>query len=144
MPPTESPTEGPETGLPGIDESTTPGPLLTSLPASNTAQGRLVEDFPAFLRPTPKSIVTNSSVSASTPWLQVSLVATTSHDAEAVLRRYRTRLSAVDMREQEAPAAVGTSEAVAFARGDSLVTITVDHHDDQTTYSVFGVLRVQG
>lgn len=133
------------TGLPGLTPARPTGPLVPSpMPRSASATGRLVTGFPELLRPPARSSVVSSSLAAAAPRLQVALVGATPQGPEAVLGTYRARLTRQGLRERAAPPSVAGSEAVAFARGPSSVTVTVRREGARTTYTVFGVLHVDG
>ena len=86
----------------------------------------------------PRSQVSTNSVSPSGGRLQVSLVATRDRGPDAVLGFYRARLTGLGFSERPAHA-VGGSAAVAFARGNSSVVVTVTPARP-LTYSVFAIL----
>lgn len=130
--------------LPGLSSPSDPGPLVeTPLPPTGSADGELVDGFPPFLAPSRDSAVSSSSLSAADPVLQVTLSGSTSRSPGLVLGEYRSRLIRKGMREQVAPAAVGGSESVSFARGASTVTISVRREGGTTSYSLFGVLQAR-
>ena len=76
--------------------------------------------------------------------LQVGLVATTSLPPAQVLRAYRTRLARRGMDETAAPPSVAGSQAAAFRRGDSVVTVTVSPRGSGSSYAVHASLRAAG
>lgn len=120
-------------------------PLVTApLPPAASARGRLVPRFPAFLRPTRATTVGSSSLSPSGQRLQVALVGATSSSPEAVLRAYRVRLARRGLTEQPPPATAGGSQAAAFSRGLSAVTVTVTEAGPGTSYTVHAVLHTGG
>ncbi|MCY7402933.1 MAG: hypothetical protein LH477_18640 [Nocardioides sp.] len=117
-------------------------PLISlPLPRSATARGRLVGQFPKFLRPTRASTVETSSLSPAGDRLQATLVGATLLSPEAVLRAYRVRLGARGLAEDTAPPTVGGSQAAAFRRGLSAVTVTVTAQGAGSSYSVHAVLH---
>ena len=120
-------------------------PLVRSpLPGRASARGRLVTHFPPVLRPTRAARVESSSLSPSGDRLQVGLVATTSLNPALVLMSYRTRLAKRGLDEHGVPATVAGSQAAAFRRGDSVVTVTVTPDGSQRRYSVHASLRAAG
>ncbi|MBC2931404.1 hypothetical protein [Nocardioides sp. zg-1228] len=143
-PGTEGPPapEAPVTGLAELLPPADPAPLVTSpLPRAASARGRLVRRFPAALRPTRSAAVQSSSVSPSGDRLQVGLVASTALSASQVLLAYRTRLARRGLVETAAPPAVAGSQAAAFRRGGSIVTVTVTPRGSGATYSLHASLR---
>lgn len=117
-------------------------PLVTApLPGAARARDRLVSRFPAAVRPLRASRVASSSLSPSGDRLQVALVASTSLSPDAVLRAYRARLAARGLAEESAPSTVSGSQAAAFGRGLSVVTITATPEGSRTTYSIHAVLH---
>jgi len=134
--------EAPVTSLAQLLPPSDPAPLVTSpLPRAASARGRLVRRFPATLRPTRAARVQSSSVSPSGDRLQVGLVATTTLSAPQVLLAYRARLARRGLTETTAPPALAGSEAAAFRRGDSVVTVTVTPRGSGATYSLHASLR---
>jgi hypothetical protein len=120
-------------------------PLVTApLPRAASARGRLVTRFPAFLRPTRATTVETSGISPSGSRLQVTLTATTSLTPEQVLVAYRTRLGGRGLTEMSAPATVAGSEAAAFQRGRSVVTVTATPDGTRTSYAVHATLHTGG
>ncbi|NPD03657.1 hypothetical protein HN031_03040 [Nocardioides sp. zg-1308] len=133
------------TSLSELLEEVGSAPLVAEpLPAAASATGRLVTRFPAVLRPTRAARVESSSISPSGDRLQVSLVASTSLDPAEVLMSYRTRLARRGLTELAAPAAAAGSQAVAFRRGRSTVTVTATPEGSRTSYSVHASLRAGG
>lgn len=120
-------------------------PLVTvPLPRAADARGRLATGFPAFLRPTPASRIESSSVSPAGDRLQVALVGSTSLAPGDVLMSYRTRLAGRGLSELGAPASVAGSEAAAFRRGRSVVTISVTSRGSGTDYIIHASLHTGG
>jgi hypothetical protein len=76
--------------------------------------------------------------------LQVGLVATTALAPAQVLLAYRTRLGRRGMDETAAPPSVAGSQAAAFRRGDSVVTVTVSPRGSGSSYAVHASLRAAG
>jgi hypothetical protein len=120
-------------------------PLASApLPRAAGARGRLVTGFPSFLRPTRSSRVETSSVSPAGSRLQVALVGSTSLRPGDVLLAYRLRLAGRGLAEQASPAAPAGSEAAAFRRGPSTVTVAVTPQGSGTHYSVLASLHTGG
>ncbi|PKH37430.1 hypothetical protein CXG46_18435 [Nocardioides alpinus] len=140
--------EAPEptvTSLAELLEDVRTDPLVTApLPRAADARGRLATGFPAVLRPTRASRVDSSSVSPAGPRLQVALVGSTSLAPADVLMAYRTRLAGRGLTELAAPATSAGSEAAAFRRGRSVVTITVTTQGSGTGYSLHASLHTGG
>lgn len=127
-----------------LDEVGTAPLVAAPLPAGASATGRLVTRFPSVLRPTRAARVESSSISPSGDRLQVSLVASTSLDPAEVLMAYRTRLARRGLAELAAPATAAGSQAAAFRRGRSTVTVTATAEGSRTSYSVHASLRAGG
>ena len=137
----ESP-ESPVSSLAELLAPTNPAPLVTTpLPRGGSAQGRLLRQFPDALRPPRGARVESSSLSPMGDRLQVGLVATTSLSPEQVLIAYRTRLARRGMDETATPPSVAGSNAAAFRRGDSVVTVTVTPRGSGSSYAVHASLR---
>ena len=120
-------------------------PLVTApLPRAASARGRLVTRFPPALRPIRATRVETSSISRLGDRLQVALVASTSLAPEDVLLAYRTRLAGRGLVEQTAPPATPGSQAAAFRRGRSTVTLAVTSQGSGTGYSVQASLHTGG
>ena len=120
-------------------------PLVTApLPRAESARGRLVTSFPPALRPTRATRVETSSISPSGDRLQVALVASTRLAPEDVLLAYRTRLAGRGLVEQTAPPATAGSQAAAFRRGRSTVTVSVAPQGSGASYSVLASLHAGG
>ena len=113
-------------------------------PDAASARGRLVTSFPLALRPTRATRVETSSISPSGNRLQVALVASTSLAPADVLLAYRTRLAGRGLVEQAAPPAIVGSQAAAFRRGRSTVTVTATPQGSGTSYSVQASLHTGG
>lgn len=139
--------EAPEPTVSSLSEllpPSNPAPLVTTpLPRAASAQGRLLSRFPDALRPTRAARVQSSSVSPSGDRLQVGLVATSSLSPEQVLLAYRTRLARRGMTESATPPSVAGSQAAAFRRGGSVVTVTVTPRGSGTAYAVHASLRAE-
>ena len=118
--------------------------LPTPLPRGGSAEGRLLRQFPDALRPTRGARVESSSLSPMGDRLQVGLVATTSLSPAQVLIAYRTRLAGRGMEETATPPSVDGSQAAAFQRGDSVVTVTVTPRGSGSSYAVHASLRAAG
>lgn len=140
--------EAPETPVSSLAEllaPTNPAPLVTTpLPRGGSAQGRLLRQFPDALRPPRGGRVESSSLSPMGDRLQVGLVATTSLSPAQVLIAYRTRLARRGMDETATPPSVAGSQAAAFRRGDSVVTVTVTPRGSGSSYAVHASLRAAG
>lgn len=137
----ESP-ESPVSSLAELLAPTNPAPLVTTpLPRGGSAEGRLLRQFPDALRPTRGARVESSSLSPMGDRLQVGLVATTSLSPAQVLIAYRTRLAGRGMDETATPPSVAGSQAAAFQRGDSVVTVTVTPRGSGSSYAVHASLR---
>jgi len=140
----EAPDETVES-LSELLEGVRTAPLVTApLPDAASARGRLVTRFPPSLRPTRATRVETSSISPSGDRLQVALVASTTLAPADVLLAYRTRLAARGLVEQSAPPATAGSQAAAFRRGRSTVTISVAPQGAGTSYSVLASLHTGG
>ena len=137
--------EAPEPTVSSLSEllpPSNPAPLVTTpLPRAATAEGRLLSGFPDALRPTRATRVQSSSVSPSDDRLQVGLVATSAQSPAQVLLAYRTRLARRGMTETATPPSVAGSQAAAFRRDGSVVTVTVTPRGSGTSYSVHASLR---
>jgi hypothetical protein len=141
MPETPEPTVS---SLSELLPPSNPAPLVTMpLPRAASAQGRLLSRFPEALRPTRATQVQSSSVSPSGDRLQVGLVATASLSPEQVLLAYRTRLARRGMTETATPPSVAGSQAAAFRRGGSVVTVTVTPRGSGAAYAVHASLRAE-
>jgi hypothetical protein len=128
--------------LPGSKPLATPQPLVdTPLPPSASARGSIVKGFPAVIPQAPKSAVTFSSIATQDKRMQVGLDATTTISAADVLAYYRTVFEPLGLVAAAAPAA-GGSTALAFARGDNGITVTVSGSvgSSNSHYTVTGVL----
>lgn len=137
----ESP-ESPVSSLAELLAPTNPAPLVTTpLPRGGSAEGRLLRQFPDALRPTRGARVESSSLSPMGDRLQVGLVATTSLSPAQVLIAYRNRLAGRGMDETATPPSVAGSQAAAFQRGDSVVTVTVTPRGSGSSYAVHASLR---
>jgi hypothetical protein len=140
--------EAPESPVSSLSEllpPANPAPLVTTpLPRGASAQGRLLRQFPDALRPPRGARVESSSLSPMGDRLQVGLVATTSLPPGQVLLAYRTRLARRGMDETAAPPSVAGSQAAAFRRGDSVVTVTVSPRGSGSSYAVHASLRAAG
>ena len=137
--------ESPVSSLAELLAPTNPAPLVTTpLPRGGSAEGRLLRQFPDALRPTRGARVESSSLSPMGDRLQVGLVATTSLSPAQVLIAYRTRLARRGMDETATPPSVAGSQAAAFQRGDSVVTVTVTPRGSGSSYAVHASLRAAG
>ena len=140
--------EAPESTVSSLSEllaPTNPAPLVTTpLPSGGSAEGRLLRQFPDALRPPRGARVESSSLSPMGDRLQVGLVATTSLSPAQVLIAYRTRLARRGMDETATPPSVAGSQAAAFRRGDSVVTVTVTPRGSGSSYAVHASLRAAG
>ena len=140
--------EAPEEAVDSLSElleGVPTAPLVAApLPRAASARGRLVTRFPLELRPTRASRVETSSMSPSGDRLQVALVASTSLAPADVLLAYRTRLAGRGLVEQAAPPATAGSQAAAFRRGRSTVTVSVAPQGAGTSYSVLASLHTGG
>jgi hypothetical protein len=128
--------------LPGSKPLATPQPLVdTPLPPSASARGSIVKGFPAVIPQAPKSTVTFSSIATQDKRMQVGLDATTTISAADVLAYYRTAFEPLGLVAAAAPAVDG-STALAFARGDNGITVTVSGSvgSSNSHYTVTGVL----
>lgn len=114
--------------------------LIRPIPGAAHARGRLVADFPGYLRPVRGSVILGSSLSPARIRLQVALDAVTDLSAEAVLREYRRRLTRLHMREGDA-ASAGASDVMTMQRGGSSLVVTVTPEAGRTSYTVFGTLH---
>lgn len=124
----------------GLPPSPPLPPLVTTpLPPTASAADALVDGFPVAVIPlNPDTAVQTSSVASAENRLQVTLTASTSATAEAVLEFYRVSLAAHNLVDSVAPAATG-STALLFSRGADTILLTVTPAESGgTTYSVFG------
>ena len=148
-------TPGPGNGDPGTRYSTEvlppagqptaslpqskPPPVLVSLPlpASNSAEGDLVDGFPTTAIGTaPGSTISGSSVSSEGARLQATLTARSTLTGTDVLGYYRTAFAQLGLYDVAAPAAAGSS-ALAFTRDENSVTITVTERAGGCSYEIF-------
>lgn len=142
MPPSSEPAV---TSLSELVAEQNSAPLITApLPRAANARGRLVPQFPGLLGPVRRSAVESSSVSPSDSRLQVGLVASSSLAPGKVLLAYRLRLARRGLVEQETPATAPGSEAAAFRRGRSSITVTVRKDGRRTSYFVIASLHTGG
>jgi hypothetical protein len=141
--PPPSPSAG---GLPGVPQGSAQYPPLVTLPlpAAVTKATGLAAAHPAALAPAPDSTVTSSSLAPAVgDALQVTLAATSTRSAEAVLGAYRVRLAAIGFREVTGKA-VGGSLAASFRRNDNAVVVTATNGAKATTYTVFATVFPKG
>jgi hypothetical protein len=137
--------EAPVSSLSELLPPANPAPLVTTpLPRGASAQGRLLRQFPDALRPPRATRVESSSLSPMGDRLQVGLVATTSLSPAQVLLAYRSRLARRGMDEMAAPPSVAGSQAAAFRRDGSVVTVTVSPRGPGSSYAVHASLRAGG
>lgn len=114
---------------------------LVSAPLPETAHRdrAIVEGFPAVISLAPASEVMFSSVASERDRVQAGLDAMSSSAPAAVLAHYRSTFATLGLVEEPVSAADG-SQAVAFDRGPSTITVTVWPTDTGSRYTVFGVL----
>ena len=119
-------SESPVSSLSELLAPTNPAPLVTTpLPRGGSAEGRAARGSSPMRCAHLGATASSSSLSPMGDRLQVGLVATTSAPRQQVLLAYRTRLGRRGMDETATPPSVAGSQAAAFQRGDSVVTVTV-------------------
>lgn len=136
-----SPSPSPS-GLPGLSPAPKPDkPLISQpLPTQGSADGTLVDGYPASVLPPARgSTIETSSVSPTGRRLQVALNARTGQGAGGVLLFYRQTLTALGFTEDNVSATAG-NQAAGFRRGQSSVTVTVTRKGDVSSYTLFSTL----
>lgn len=132
--PATAPALPPATGLPHL--------VTAPLPATASANGKLVAGFPARGLPAaPGSTIGSSSVASQGGHLQITLVAKAGQAVTDVIAFYRAALAKYGMYDAPSPAVAG-STAVAFARGGDSVTVTATPAGGGTSYVLYGVFTV--
>jgi hypothetical protein len=115
-------------------------PLLDeTVPTATSAEGALVEDFPASLPVADDSTVVSSSVAPGGTRVQATLVAETPASATTVVEFYQGVFVPLGLVATELPAATGAT-AMSFARDGDSITLTATSTAHGTEYSLFGVL----
>jgi hypothetical protein len=135
LPPDES-AQSPQR-LPDIEPA---APRVSApLPASGSAEGALVEGYPADLAPpTADAELIDSTVSSDGGVMQFSLRARTSADADAVLAHYRALWTGLGL----APApGGGVDEGMSYGDDYSSVTVAARTGGTGLVYTIYGVLR---
>lgn len=129
----------------GLPKSKTPAPLVTlPLPAAASANGALAAGFPSSVIETaPSSALKSSSVSPQEAILQVSLVAISPDEPQAIIAFYQKQFATLGLGAAEAPSNAGSS-AMWFTRGSDKITVTATpHQGGGTEYNIFGVLHAE-
>jgi len=147
--PGATPAEGSEVQSPAPQQSNParlpPLPVATPrvvspLPPSASADGRLVEGFPeSLMGPAADSDIISSSIATEGDVMQVTLVARTDASKESVLQAYRTSWADQGL---NLPASV--DGATELSAADSFTTITLSFTTESgtgTVYALYGVLR---
>ena len=94
------------------------------LPPAASAQGRIVEGFPADSFPFPDgTVVVSTAVSAADNVLQVTADAISAAGQDSVVGHFQQKLAPLNFWSEEAPAAAG-QRSVRFVRGADSVTLT--------------------
>jgi hypothetical protein len=112
------------------------------LPASASAQGKIVDGFPSDALPFPEgTVVVSTSVSAADAVLQVTADAISAASQDSVVGHFQQRLSALHFWSEPAPAAEG-QRSVRFVRGtDSVTLTTTTTGTGSTRFMVLGSLH---
>lgn len=115
-------------------------PLISApLPASGTAEGGLVDGFPAEIAgPSASSTVRSSSIATQDTVMQATLSAVSSVSQDDVRAEYRTRWAAAGLQEQQT--ADGT---MTFTGPYESLTLSFGSAGTGTLYAVYGVFRTQ-
>lgn len=142
--PGATPTSGSEVQSPApqqtdqgvIPPRTSTDPLLSEpLPASGSAEGQLVDGFPAdVMGPASDSQVVSSAIATEGSVMQVTLVARTDSSAADVTAHYRDLWANLGLTPQDSAGAAGTSST---GRGASL---TLAFSPDSATGTVYTIL----
>jgi hypothetical protein len=120
--------------------SSTAKPLVKApLPASASANGRLVKGFPtAIMGPAPESDILSSSIATQGDTMQVTLVARTDASEKEVTEHYRALWSKLGL--TEAASSAGSAD-LAYSDQYSSLSLAFTTAGTGTVYQVFGVLR---
>jgi hypothetical protein len=116
----------PESAAPtGLPAPSQPAALVSlPLPATASAQGKIVDGFPAAALPFPEgTVVVSTSVSAADAVLQVTADAISTAGQDSVVGHFQQRLSALNFWSEPSPAAEG-QRSVRFVRGTDSMTLT--------------------
>ncbi|MDR6506662.1 hypothetical protein [Arthrobacter oryzae] len=127
----------------GLPLPSPPAALVSlPLPATASAQGKIVDGFPAAALPFPdESIVVFTGVSAADTVLQVTADAISELSRDSVVGHFQQRLMTVGFWSEAAPAAEGR-RAVRFVRGsDSLTLTTSTTGTGSTRFTLLGSLH---
>ncbi|WP_104175401.1 hypothetical protein [Arthrobacter sp. Y81] len=109
----------------GLPLPSQPAALVSMpLPATASAQGKIVEGFPADALPFPEgTVVVSTGVSAADAVLQVTADAISAAGQDSVVGHFQQRLSTLNFWSEPAPAAEG-QRSVRFVRGSDSITLT--------------------
>lgn len=127
----------------GLPTPTPPSALVSlPLPATASAQGKIVDGFPAAALPFPDgTVVVASSVSAADTVLQVTADAISQSSPDSIVGHFQQRLAALGFWSEAAPAADGR-RSVRFVRGaDSLTLTTSTTGTGSTRFTLLGSLH---
>ncbi|WP_116950074.1 hypothetical protein [Jiangella endophytica] len=132
---------------PRLDELYADAPAAESLaqvPPDGSASGELVDGFPVgVIDLVPDATVTASAVSAEGERVQVMLEGTAPGSPDEVVGHYRALFVGGGFAEDVVPTVAGTTAAAFSRSGDSLV-VSSRTADEETVFSVTGVLVAQG
>lgn len=127
----------------GLPTPSPPSALVSlPLPATASAQGKIVDGFPVAALPFPDgTVVVSSSVSAADTILQVTADAISQSSPDSLVGHFQQRLAAVGFWSEPAPAADGR-RSVRFVRGaDSLTLTTSTTGTGSTRFTLLGSLH---
>ena len=116
----------PATAAPtGLPVPSQPAALVSMpLPATASAQGKIVDGFPADALPFPEgTVVVSTGVSAADAVLQVTADAISALSPDSLVGHFQQRLATLNFWSEPAPAAEG-QRSVRFVRGADSVTLT--------------------
>ena len=154
---TRAATTGPEAGAPAVEGSEVLPPDATAtrpdrlpdlattvprvsvpLPASGSAEGALVDGYPADLAPPAEgSEVIDTTVTTEGDTMQFSLRARTGADAATILEHYRGLWAGLGL----VPAPTAQTDALGYTDAYSSVTVTAEAGGTGLVYTIYGVLR---
>jgi hypothetical protein len=135
--------QGPPTATPSKPTLNPTASLLSTIPPSGDATGRLVGGFPTLMAPPAGSDVASSSIAVNASRVQISAAGTAGSTADQLQDAYRQRFTALGMTSAPVASAPG-STTVAYYRGGESITVTTTAQAQGTGFTVFGLFRGKG